>query len=152
MEEACNYSKSKMEHLSCGTLCTHNLAFWRPCPFLRGRVVRIYVLLHRALKMYRVIQEPYTFWRPFYAKARILTLVGNRNLPFWRPYHILAPLCRTSTYKPNILGHMHCASYVCQAAGTSIIGGGAPFVNYQKALILWGSQAASPQWAPKELK
>ena len=45
-----NYSKTKMEHLSCGALCTHNLAFWRPCLFWRGRVVRIYVLLHRALK------------------------------------------------------------------------------------------------------
>ena len=32
MEEACNYSKTKMEHLICGAL-THNLACWRPCPF-----------------------------------------------------------------------------------------------------------------------
>ena len=53
MKEACNYSKTKMEHLSYGALCTHNLAFCRPCPFWRGRVVRIYVLLHRALKYIR---------------------------------------------------------------------------------------------------
>ena len=50
MEEACNYSKTKMENISCGALRTHNLAFWRPCPFWRGRVVRIYVVLHGALK------------------------------------------------------------------------------------------------------
>ena len=50
MEEACNYSKTKMEHLSCGALCTHKLASWRPWPFWHKRVVRIYVLLHKALK------------------------------------------------------------------------------------------------------
>ena len=49
MEEACNYSKTKMEHLSCGAL-THNLASWHPCPFWRKRVVRRYVLLRKALK------------------------------------------------------------------------------------------------------
>ena len=49
MEEACNYSKTKMEHLSCGAL-THNLACWRPCPFWLKRVVRRYVLLRKALK------------------------------------------------------------------------------------------------------
>ena len=47
------------------------------------------------------------------------------------------------------------ASYVCQTAGTGIIGGGAPSRITEKHL-LWGSQAASPQsrpqWAPKELK
>ena len=49
MEEACNYNKTKMGHLSCGAL-THNLACWRPCPFWRKRVVRRYVLLRKALK------------------------------------------------------------------------------------------------------
>ena len=41
MEEACDYSKTKMEHLSCGALCTHKLASWRPCLFWYKRVFRI---------------------------------------------------------------------------------------------------------------
>ena len=27
-----------------------------------------------------------------------------------------------------------------------------PVMNYRKALLVWGPQAAGPQWAPKELK
>ena len=49
MEEACDYSKTEMEHLICDAL-THNLTCWRPCPFWGKRVVRRYVLLRKALK------------------------------------------------------------------------------------------------------
>ena len=31
-------------------LCTYNLTFWRPNPFWRGHLVRLYVLLHGAPK------------------------------------------------------------------------------------------------------
>ena len=57
MGEACNNSETKMEHLSCGA--PMHLTFWRSKPYRRGRVVRLYVLLHRAPKFI----GSYTFWR-----------------------------------------------------------------------------------------
>ena len=119
MEEACIITVKQMEHLSCGALCTHKLASWRPCPFWHKRVVRIYVLLHKALKCIGSYSNP--FWRPCYAKARILTLV-TVNYRFGAFLHFGA-LMQEKHVLPNILGHMPYASSVCQAAGTSIIGG-----------------------------
>ena len=40
--------KLKWKILAATPLCTYNLTFWRPYLFWRGRVVRLYVLLHRA--------------------------------------------------------------------------------------------------------
>ena len=89
MEEACNYSKTKMEHLSCGALCTHKLASWRPCPFWRGRVVRIYVLLHKALQCIGLIGTVYIL-APLLGKSTHTNL-SNRKLPFWRPFTFWRP-------------------------------------------------------------
>ena len=120
MEEACNHSKTKMEHLSCGAL-THNLACWRPCPFWRKRVVRIYLLLR---KMYRVIGTLYIL-APLLRKNRHTNL-SNRNLPFWRPFKFWRPYAEKTRIIQHFGAHMFYASYVYQAAGGSIIGGGAP--------------------------
>ena len=71
--------------------------------------------------MYR---GPYTFWRTYYAKARILNLV-TLAYRVGAPLYIGAPM-QQKHVESNMLGHMPYALYVCQAAGASINGGGAP--------------------------
>ena len=65
--------------------------------------------------MYRVMGTLYIL-APLLRKSTH-TNHSNRNLPFWRPFTCWRPYAEKAriTY----------ASYVCQAAGTSIIGGGA---------------------------
>ena len=109
MEEACNYSKTKMEHLSCGAF-THDLACWRPCPFWRKRVVRRYLLLR---KMYRVIGTLYIL-APLLRKSRHTNL-SNRNLPFWRPFKFWRPYAE----KARITQHFgaHALRFLCVPGG-----------------------------------
>ena len=72
MGETCNYSKTKMEHISCGAPMHVKPNILAPKPFRRGRVVQLYVLLHRAPKL---IGALYIMAPLLYAKARILILI-----------------------------------------------------------------------------
>ena len=49
------HSKTKMELSAAAPVCTQDLTFWRPKPFWRGRVVWLYVILHRARKCIGVL-------------------------------------------------------------------------------------------------
>ena len=89
MGEACNFNKTiKWSILAAAPLCTYNRTFWRLYPFWRGRVVRLII---RAFAYGAKIYGPYTFWRPYYAKARILTLV-SLTYRFGVPLHFGAPM------------------------------------------------------------
>ena len=116
------------------------------------------MLLHRDAKIYRVIGTLYIL-APLLRKS---THTNLSNLVTYRfgalllcsaaLLHVGALIQQKYTYNLTFWGTCPTPPYVCQAAGTSIIGGRCPIVNYRKALLLWGSQASGPHWAPIDLK
>ena len=90
----------------------------------------------------------YTFRRPYYTKARILTY-SNLDLQFWHPITFWRPYAAKAHY-----------DLTCPMLPIRVSGGGRqyhwrqrPVVNYRKALLLnLGPQAAGLQWTPRELK
>ena len=99
--------------------------------------------------MYRVIGTLYIL-APLLRK-RTHTNLNNRNLPFWRPFKFWRPYAE----KACIIQHFgaHALRLLCVSGDRhQYHWRRRPIANNRKTLLLWGSQAASPQWAPKELK
>ena len=94
--EACNYSKTEMEHFSCGAPIHVKPRILAPQAIRRGRAVRLYVLLHRAPKCIGAlyIMAPLRFARALLVYTNLSNLITNR----FAPLHILASLSSKSTY------------------------------------------------------